>query len=86
MMWHDDTNDAENFRARLMTVLVDAPRTSTGVPLIIRDVPRPGSETALIRALADIIEATCVLESPSRGARSPGTSSSVHGKQRRRQR
>jgi hypothetical protein len=85
MIQHDNANDAENFRARLMRMLLDAPRTSTGVPLIIRDVPRPGSETALIRALADIIEATCVLESPSRGTRSPSVSSSVHGQQRHRQ-
>ncbi len=56
-------SDRESFRARLTDAMADVPRTSSGIPLL--DVAqldlKDAQAAALISALADIIEAPCVI-------------------------
>jgi len=56
-------NDRQPFRAQLDQAIAEAPRTSNGIPLLGYDALdlRDAQAAPLISALADIIEATCVL-------------------------
>lgn len=56
-------SDPAAFRAWLEEAIANAPQTTTGVPLIGAESLhlRDANAAALINALADIIEAACVL-------------------------